>query len=93
MPYCWDGHDNARRAVETGTGKWLHRAHWTSEELAATMRSALEDTEMRDRLGANARGMILANGVNLAAERIIAVALLSEKHGFRLGRASHSLID
>ena len=93
MPYCWDGHDNARRAVETGTGKWLHRAHWTSEELAAAMRSALEDTEMRDRLGANARRMVPENGVNLAAERIIAVALLSEKHGFRQGRASHSLIE
>ena len=26
MPYCWDGHDNARRAGETGVGRRLDRA-------------------------------------------------------------------
>lgn len=75
MPYCWDGHDNARRAMETGTGRWLHRADWSAEELMAAMRSALEDTGMRGMLAENARHMLPENGVDLAAERIIAVAL------------------
>jgi UDP:flavonoid glycosyltransferase YjiC (YdhE family) len=29
MPYCWDGHDNARRAEETGTGDHIGRDGWT----------------------------------------------------------------
>ncbi len=74
MPYCWDGHDNARRAVETGTGLWLHRANWTAEELKAAMRAALDDRGMHGRLAENARLMVPESGVELAAERILAVA-------------------
>ncbi len=32
MPYCWDGHDNAQRAVETGVGLRLDRASWKPDE-------------------------------------------------------------
>ena len=31
MPYCWDGHDNAQRAAETGVGLRLDRAAWTPD--------------------------------------------------------------
>ena len=34
MPYCWDGHDNARRAGETGVGRHLDRANWTPSSSA-----------------------------------------------------------
>ncbi|MCV2872713.1 glycosyltransferase [Defluviimonas sp. WL0050] len=74
MPYCWDGHDNARRAVETGTGRRLHRAHWTADELTAAMQSALEDREMCGRLKDNESRMVPENGVDLAAERIVEAA-------------------
>lgn len=50
MPYCWDGHDNARRAADTGTGYHLHRSDWTERELAGAIIGALEDTAMRVRL-------------------------------------------
>ena len=74
MPYCWDGHDNARRAVETGTGYWMKRTGWTREGLVEILDTALNDTAMRARLQANSRLMIDRSGVDLAAERILAVA-------------------
>ncbi|MCB2137214.1 MAG: glycosyltransferase, partial [Rhodobacteraceae bacterium] len=43
MPYCWDGHDNARRAEETGTGRALARTGWSDEELLATIGDLLSD--------------------------------------------------
>lgn len=74
MPYCWDGHDNARRAVETGTGYWLQRSNWAPKDLHMAIRAALENAEMRDRLKANGRDMAAFSGVDLAAERILAAA-------------------
>lgn len=78
MPYCWDGHDNARRAVETGTGYMLQRSDWAPEDLHMTIRAALENVGMRDRLKANGRDMAALSGVDLAAERILSVARQSE---------------
>ena len=43
MPYCWDGHDNAQRAVETGVGLRLDRASWTPAELSSAIASLLGD--------------------------------------------------
>lgn len=74
MPYCWDGHDNARRAEETGTGRFLKRSDWTPESLTAALRAVLDDSAMRGRLATNARRMAAASGVDLAAERILDAA-------------------
>ena len=74
MPYCWDGHDNARRAEETGTGRFLKRSDWTPESLTAALRAVLDDSAMRERLATNARRMAAASGVDLAAERILDAA-------------------
>jgi UDP:flavonoid glycosyltransferase YjiC (YdhE family) len=73
MPYCWDGHDNARRAEETSTGKWLDRAHWTPDELAAAVGGLLGDDAMRARLAANAAHMAARPGAERAAEAILAL--------------------
>lgn len=74
MPYCWDGHDNARRATETGVGASLDRYHWKGEDLAAAIRSLIADAPMRARLAACAERMQRAQGVRRAAEAILAVA-------------------
>jgi len=74
MPYCWDGHDNARRADETGVGKRLDRYDWSSDELAQTIRDLLDDDAMAVRLKRNAKMMQANPGVTLAAEKILAVA-------------------
>lgn len=67
MPYCWDGHDNAARAEETGTGRRLHRATWTEASLSASIAALLSDGAMRERLSRNARAMQARPGVDEAA--------------------------
>lgn len=74
MPYCWDGHDNARRAAETGTGRRIDRASWTPDELASAVTGLLADQAMRGRLQANAAIMAQAPGPAVAAEAILRVA-------------------
>ena len=74
MPYCWDGHDNARRAEETGVGRRLHRYDWTPEDLTRMIRALLDDRVMQDRLKENAGLMQAHAGARLAAEKILAVA-------------------
>lgn len=71
MPYCWDGHDNAQRAEETGVGRRLDRDGWTPGELAAVILGLLGDSAMRERLRANARRMAEAPGSQRAAEAIL----------------------
>ncbi|HEY6630195.1 MAG TPA: glycosyltransferase [Rhizobiaceae bacterium] len=71
MPYCWDGHDNAQRAVETGVGLRLDRAAWTPDELTSTITSLLGDRPMRQRLAANARKMAAEPGTARAAEAVL----------------------
>ncbi len=70
MPYCWDGHDNARLVDETAVGRHLDRNNWTSEQLAAAVMGLLADREMRGRLAANAEQMSKAPGPERAAEAI-----------------------
>lgn len=73
MPYCWDGHDNALRAEETGVGRRLHRTGWTNAQLVGVIGDLLDDRPMRERLKKNARGMAEAPGADRAAEAILAV--------------------
>jgi MGT family glycosyltransferase len=71
MPYCWDGHDNAARAEETGVGCRLARYDWTDAELAAAIEALTGDAEMNLRLKANSERMKQAAGVTVAARAIL----------------------
>ncbi len=73
MPYCWDGHDNAARAAETGVGRRLDRYDWSDADLAAAIEGLLGDQAMHRRLKANAVKMHKAAGVARAAEEIVRV--------------------
>ena len=73
LPYCWDGHDNARRAVDCGAGRMLHRWDWTPEALGAAVEGLLADTGMQERLRENGAFMRAQGHVRLAAERILAL--------------------
>ncbi len=71
MPYCWDGHDNAQRAQETGVGKQLPRYDWSDAELENAITSLIEDQAMHQRLQENARQMQAAHGTQVAASSIL----------------------
>jgi MGT family glycosyltransferase len=73
MPYCWDGHDNARRADETGVGRALDRYRWEPDGLAEAIRSLLADDAMKARLQRNAVGMQAHKGARRAAKGILDV--------------------
>jgi MGT family glycosyltransferase len=74
MPYCWDGHDNAMRAVECGVGRMLGRLDWDAESLGHAIATLLADRAMQARLKENAAKMQAAEGVEQAARRILGVA-------------------
>lgn len=71
MPYCWDGHDNATRAEETGVGFRVPRYDWRDEELAGAIEHLATDAAMRTRLKDNSASMQKAAGVTLAARSIL----------------------
>lgn len=71
MPYCWDGHDNARRAEETGVGRWLDRSIWTAADLGGAILDLLGGQAMRERLRGNAATMTAQPGRERAAEAIL----------------------
>ena len=71
MPYCWDGHDNATRAENTGVGRKLPRYDWTDAELVSAIESLAGDTAMQQRLRANSERMKEAAGVTVAARSIL----------------------
>lgn len=73
MPYAWDGHDNARRAEETGTGLAMARAGWRDEELAEKITRLLGDRAMKTRLRQNARLMQRRPGTRIAAEALLEI--------------------
>ena len=75
LPYCWDGHDNAQRAVETGVGLRLDRSRWTAAELTSAMTSLLGDKPMRRRLADNAAMMATRSGTALAADAILGLTV------------------
>lgn len=71
MPYCWDGHDNARRVEEAGVGRALDRYGWTPEDLRAAILGLLADRTMDARLEAGAARMQSADGASVAARAIL----------------------
>lgn len=73
MPYCWDGHDNARRAEETGTGDHIGRDGWTEGVLESAILGLLADDAMRARLRDNAAEMALKPGTDVAAQAILSL--------------------
>ncbi|MFY9239745.1 MAG: glycosyltransferase [Roseovarius sp.] len=74
MPYCWDGHDNARRAVQTGTGEHMHRADWRDEDLCRTVMNLVQDRGLRERLEPISRTMKADPGTARAADAILNIA-------------------
>ena len=73
MAYCWDGHDNARRAEETGTGDHIGRDGWTEGVLERAILGLLADDAMRARLKDNAAEMALKPGTEMAAQAILSL--------------------
>jgi MGT family glycosyltransferase len=73
MSFCWDGHDNAQRAQETGVGKRLPRYEWSDEELKSSIVTLIEDSAMQQRLQKNAAYMQAAKGAHVAATAILKV--------------------
>ncbi|MEI9419224.1 glycosyltransferase [Mesorhizobium sp. Cs1321R2N1] len=73
MPYCWDGHDNAQRAGETGVGDHIGRDGWTEGVLERAILGLLADDAMRARLRNNAAEMALKPGTDVAAQAILSL--------------------
>jgi len=71
MPFCWDGHDNARRADDVGVGRRIDRYRWTDEELTADITGLLDNPALNDKLSANSNAMKKAAGVTVAAKAIL----------------------
>lgn len=71
MPYCWDGHDNARRAEDTGVGHYMHRSNWTPKSLRRMIEGLMTDDVMRRRLAAISAGMKADPGVARAARAVL----------------------
>lgn len=73
IPYCWDGHDNALRAVQTGAGRSLNRSDWSERELTAAITGLLGDSSMRQKLAACSAEMQQNPGNESAAAAIMAL--------------------
>ncbi|MDQ0509155.1 glycosyltransferase [Ancylobacter amanitiformis] len=71
MAYCWDGHDNARRAQDTGTGRSMHRSDWSPETLRGMIEALLNDHALRGRLAAISAQMKADPGVVRAADAVL----------------------
>ena len=71
MPYCWDGHDNAQRAVETGVGLRLDRANWTPAELTSAIASLLGDRPCASGSQRMRRRWLAAPGTARAADAVL----------------------
>lgn len=83
MPYCWDGHDNARRAEESGVGLRLDRYRWDGDQLRGAIETLLADNDMQARLKANALRMQAAGGAGKAAAAILDVVAEDKRRGRR----------
>jgi UDP:flavonoid glycosyltransferase YjiC (YdhE family) len=69
MPFVWDGHDNARRANDTGHGIGMHRYDWTDEELRGNIEKLLTNVQIQTRLRDTSAYMQESNGRMTAAHR------------------------
>lgn len=83
MPYCWDGHDNARRAEESGVGLRLDRYRWDGDQLRGAIETLLANNDMQARLKANALRMQAAGGAGKAAAAILEVVAEDKRRGRR----------
>jgi MGT family glycosyltransferase len=75
MPYCWDGHDNARRIEECNIGMQLDRSSWTPAQLEAAVRALVGDAQMQRRLRENAAAMSRNPGRERGAAAILDLAM------------------
>jgi MGT family glycosyltransferase len=85
MPYCWDGHDNALRAEQTGTGIRMRRDSWTTERLVEAMTALLGDEDLHRRLERISARMVAANGASKAATSILRLLGSSRRRTPRYG--------
>jgi len=71
MPYCWDGHDNARRLQDTGLGHHLDRYAWRDHEMIHALQDLTTDKPMQERLKRIAADMAAADGRGRAADLVL----------------------
>ncbi len=71
MPYCWDGHDNASRAAQTGTGRHMDRTDWTPKKLSSAVMDLISDQNMSKRLKEISVKMASQPGAAKAADQIM----------------------
>lgn len=71
IPYCWDGHDTARRAVDCGVGDRINRWDMNKALLQGKIADLLAATDMKRRLTENAALMQARPGATIAARRIL----------------------
>lgn len=71
IPYCWDGHDNARRAEEVGVGRYLPRFEDPVAALPGAITQLLGDSAMRQRLQQASAQMQASRGTEVAARAIL----------------------
>lgn len=71
MPYCWDGHDNAMRAQDTGVGRRLDRAGFADADLRQSILDMLADQAMTGRLSRISAQMQAEPGNEAAAVAIL----------------------
>lgn len=75
LPLFWDQYDNAQRMDELGLGVRLDTYGFADGELPAAIDRLLGDAALRARLDAAGREIRGRNGLELAADRIEAVAI------------------
>lgn len=71
IPYCWDGHDTARRAVDCGVGDRIDRWDMSAPVLRHKIMALLRDEPMKARLARNAALMQADPGPARAAAAIL----------------------
>ena len=71
IPYCWDGHDNARRAEEVGVGRYLPRFDQPLKALPDAIHQLLADSAMQQCLQDAAATMQTNRGTEVAARAIL----------------------
>lgn len=71
IPYCWDGHDNAKRAEEVGVGRYLPRFADPLAALPGAIAQLLGDHAMQQRLQQASAQMQASRGTEMAARAIL----------------------
>ncbi|RIA31910.1 MGT family glycosyltransferase [Ectopseudomonas oleovorans] len=74
IPYCWDGHDNARRAEEVGVGRYLPRFAEPLSALPEAIAELLTDNTMQQRLADARNAMQASHGTEVAARAILGLS-------------------